>query len=117
MQNKLMLIGIVLIAVGLGMLAYFDPIVRVLVFGSSFSSSGASGGARSFSGGNFTSGSFSSSSFAAARGATAGGSANELMETFSAFGASVIGLILVVAAALTRGVSGSAKAPEKKANS
>lgn len=110
MQNKLMLIGIVLIAVGLGMLAYFDPIVRVLVFGSSFSSSGATGAAR------FTSGNFTSGSFAAARSASAGGGANELTETFSAFAASVIGLILVIAATLTRSGSSNPEAPEKKTN-
>lgn len=114
MQNKLMLIGIVLIAAGLGMLAYFDPIVRVLVFGSSFTSGGASGGTRTFSGGNFTSGSFTSGSFAGARSSFAGGGANELIETFSAFGASVIGLILVVAATLARRGSSSFQAPEKK---
>jgi len=107
LQRKLEIAGIVLLAAGLVTLAFEDPIIRILIYGASI---GAGAGARTA----FTSGGSSSGSFTTFRTSAAGG-AGDLLATFSAFGASVIGLILVVTAALTRGRTTGA--PAAKADS
>lgn len=120
MQNKLLLIGIVLTAVGLGTMAYFDPVVRILFFGTaSLSSSGAAFRSAAAAGSfNFTrtSGSFSASSFAG-RGALGGTSSITFVATLTAFSAAVVGLILTIASLAVSGRIGwrrsSAEPPSK----
>lgn len=104
MVRRLELVGIVLIAAGLLVLAFSDPLIRVLIFGpAGFTRVAGSGGSQFF---------ISSSGGASAAGSastvprtTVTGGGTDAIASLLGFAASVVGLILTVTSILTSGKS------------
>jgi len=105
--RRLELVGIILLAAGLVTLALEDPVIRILVYGTSFGAGSAATRAQFFNS-TGTGGSL------VARGTFGGAGATELVATLAAFCASVVGLVLIVTSILTRGGAGSQARPEAR---
>jgi uncharacterized membrane protein len=103
--RKLVVAGILIIALGLVLMASFDPLVRILVFGPPGAGGGTGGGGTFISSGsspgNFTNGS-AGASFSR-------GSSADFVAVLVGFTAEVLGLILVVVGELTANVRAEKK--------
>lgn len=96
MVRKLELVGIILVAAGLAALAYADPLVRILIFGTGgFNPTGTGARPQFFNSTGTTGGTLSRATFT-------GIGTTELVASLSAFGASVVGLVLIITSMLTR---------------
>jgi hypothetical protein len=106
MPRRLVIAGVAVTGVGLILLGYLDPVIRVLFFGPSALGAGGgfAGGATSFTRtgvftGNFTGG-FTTLS---GRGAAAGTTSLVSVATIIVFVATVIGLLLTIAGSFATG--------------
>jgi len=106
MPRRLVIAGVVVTGVGLILLGYLDPVIKVLFFGPSALGAGVgfAGGATSFTRtgvftGNFTGG-FTTPSV---RGAAAGTISLVSVATIVVFAATVIGLLLTIAGSFAVG--------------
>jgi len=99
MPRRLVVAGIVITAVGLAMLAYLDPVIRIILFGQS--GVGSLGGTQFVRNGTL-SGNFSGSGNFAGRGA---GGTNSVVSvaTIVVFVVAVIGLLLTIAGSFATG--------------
>jgi hypothetical protein len=104
-MKKLALAGVFVVAVGLILMASFDPLVRILILGPPGAGGGTGGGTFTTTGSlsaNFTGG---STGVRFSR-----GSSTDLIAVLGGFTAEVLGLILVVVGELTANVQAEKKA-------
>jgi len=106
MPRRLVVSGVVITGIGLILLGYFDPVIRVLFFGPSALGVGGgfSGGVTTFTRTGVSTGSLTGS-FATSfgRGAAAGTTSLASVATIIVFAATVIGLLLTIAGSFAAG--------------